>query len=45
MLLWGAVQTNGWHFLDANLNNGRRCDSKLMLKICPTLQSFLDVDS
>ena len=45
MLLWRVVQTNGWPFLDANLNNGQGCDSKLMLEICPTLQSFLDVDS
>ena len=26
MLLWRAVQTNGWPFLDADLDNGRSSD-------------------
>ena len=44
VLLWWTVYTDGWYFLDADLDNGRSCDGKVMLKICPTLQSFLDVD-
>ena len=44
MLLWRAVQTNGWLFLDADLDSGQSGDGKVMLKIRPTLQSFLDVD-
>ena len=43
-LLWWTVQTDGWSFLDADLDNGRSCDGKVMLKIHPTLQIFLDVD-
>ena len=44
MPLWWTVQTDGWSFLDADLDNGRGSDGKVMLKIRPTLQSFLDVD-
>ena len=44
MLLWRAVQTNGWPFLDEDLDNNQGSDGKVMLKIHPTLQSFLDVD-
>ena len=43
LVLW-AVQTNGWLFLDADLDSGRSGDGKVMLKIRPTLQSFLDVN-
>ena len=45
VLLWWTVQTDGWSFLDADLDNGRSCDGNMMLKICLALQSFLDVDS
>ena len=44
ILLWRSVQTNGWPFLDADLDNSRSGDGKVMLKIHPTLQSFLDFD-
>ena len=44
MLLWRAVQMNGWPFMDTDLDNGQSGDGKVMLKIRPTLQIFLDVD-
>ena len=44
MLLWWTMQMDGWSLLDTDLDNGWSCDGKVMLKICPTLQSFLDVD-
>ena len=34
----------GWPFLDVDLDNDQSGDGKVMLKIRPTLQSFLDVD-
>ena len=45
LLLRWAVQANSWSVLYTDFDDCWCCDGKLMLKVCPGMQGFLNVDS